>query len=127
MFAMWFRRIMGSVQNVVTNVSNQIKGDHNQVLNMVLVGGTSVPLLPRPICWNEHPQAGLGQAVWLAWDARLAPTLIGREAEMTSLRDWVHTGQSLSFLTIVAPGGQGKTRLAAEFGDECRRQGWRTG
>ncbi|MDZ4400782.1 tetratricopeptide repeat-containing protein [Hydrogenophaga sp.] len=108
-------------------MSNKVTGDHNQVFNLVMVGGTTVPLQPRPVRWNEQPQVGLGQAVWLAWDSRLSPTLVGREPELARLHEWVNADQALSFLTIVAPGGQGKTRLGAEFADECKLQGWNAG
>lgn len=127
MWRSWFRRLTVAAPDAQTHVANRIEGDHNQVLNLMVAGGATVPLQPRPVRWNEHPQGGLGEAVWLAWESRLAPMLVGREAELARLHEWANTEQALSFLTIVAPGGQGKTRLGAEFADACGQQGWRTG
>ncbi|MFD7934591.1 tetratricopeptide repeat protein [Streptomyces sp. NPDC059755] len=49
----------------------------------------------------------------------------GRETELSELRAWRDGGPRLAARWIHAPGGQGKTRLAARFADETRDGGWR--
>jgi predicted ATPase/class 3 adenylate cyclase len=44
----------------------------------------------------------------------LQPSLIGRSAELETLRRWFKEGTRL--LTLLGPGGMGKTRLATHFG-----------
>ena len=48
----------------------------------------------------------------------------GRETELTTLRRWRDEQARSALLLVHGPGGQGKTRLAAEFAAECRRAGW---
>jgi hypothetical protein len=45
---------------------------------------------------------------------------VGRQQELRLLREWRDGGSRLSALLVHGPGGQGKTRLAAEFADESR-------
>ncbi|MEU6984898.1 tetratricopeptide repeat protein [Streptomyces sp. NPDC046324] len=49
----------------------------------------------------------------------------GREAELADLRAWRDQGTRLSVRWMHAPGGQGKTRLAARFANETLQAGWR--
>ncbi|WP_432017961.1 hypothetical protein [Streptomyces sp. 1222.5] len=49
----------------------------------------------------------------------------GRETELAELRAWRDGGPRLAARWIHAPGGQGKTRLAAWFADETQDGGWR--
>ncbi|WP_137993207.1 tetratricopeptide repeat protein [Streptomyces vilmorinianum] len=49
----------------------------------------------------------------------------GREAELADLRAWRDQRARLAVRWMHAPGGQGKTRLAARFADETRQAGWR--
>ncbi|MET9435920.1 tetratricopeptide repeat protein [Streptomyces sp. NPDC006551] len=49
----------------------------------------------------------------------------GREAELADLRAWRDQGPRLAVRWMHAPGGQGKTRLAARFADETQQTGWR--
>ncbi|GGU00610.1 tetratricopeptide repeat protein [Streptomyces lateritius] len=49
----------------------------------------------------------------------------GREAELAELRAWRDQGPRLAARWMHAPGGQGKTRLAARFADETQQTGWR--
>jgi tetratricopeptide (TPR) repeat protein len=48
----------------------------------------------------------------------------GRETELAELRAWRDGGPRLAAHWIHAPGGQGKTRLAARFADETQDGGW---
>lgn len=49
----------------------------------------------------------------------------GRETELAELKAWRDGGPRLAAHWIHAPGGQGKTRLAARFADETQDGGWR--
>lgn len=49
----------------------------------------------------------------------------GREEELGSLRTWRDTDRHLSARWLHAPGGQGKSRLAAQFAQESRAAGWK--
>lgn len=49
----------------------------------------------------------------------------GREAELADLRAWRGQGPRFAVRWMHAPGGQGKTRLAARFADETQDGGWR--
>lgn len=48
----------------------------------------------------------------------------GRAAELAALRRWRDEGSRLAVRWLHAPGGQGKTRLADRFADECVGEGW---
>ena len=49
----------------------------------------------------------------------------GRENELAELRRWREEGPRLSVRWLHAPGGQGKTRLAAQFARESLTEGWK--
>ncbi|ROQ34504.1 tetratricopeptide repeat protein [Streptomyces sp. PanSC19] len=49
----------------------------------------------------------------------------GRDAELAELRAWRDQGPRLAVRWLHAPGGQGKTRLAARFADATQDEGWR--
>ncbi|WP_327250250.1 type VII secretion system-associated protein [Streptomyces sp. NBC_01244] len=48
----------------------------------------------------------------------------GREKELADLRHWRDHGPRLSVQWLHAPGGQGKSRLAAQFAKESEAAGW---
>lgn len=49
----------------------------------------------------------------------------GRDAELAALCAWRDQGPRLAVRWMYAPGGQGKTRLAARFADATQDEGWR--
>lgn len=49
----------------------------------------------------------------------------GRESEQDQLRNWSQTGLRLAARWLHAPGGQGKTRLAARVAEELIDAGWK--
>ncbi|MDV6287145.1 hypothetical protein R2F25_00625 [Streptomyces sp. UP1A-1] len=50
----------------------------------------------------------------------------GREAELARLRQWRDGGGTAAAVCwLHGPGGQGKSRLAAAFADECAAVGWK--
>ena len=106
------------------HVLTEVKGNHNHVVNLVLQGGAARVLSTRETLWNEFPQAGGGVAALLQWNTRLV-RLMGRDAELGVLRAWLETEHPVSFKVLHAPGGQGKSRLAAELTRDL--QGWRHG
>ncbi|MFJ6793860.1 tetratricopeptide repeat protein [Streptomyces sp. NPDC091268] len=48
----------------------------------------------------------------------------GREDDVTALRTWRDTPRRLAARWLHGPGGQGKSRLAAQLGAESRAEGW---
>lgn len=106
-------------------LSTRVDGDHNNVVNIVVQGGSTqvLPLRPKP--WTGLPQDSSNVAPLLMWQTRLAP-LLGRDQEMAQLRAWADSEYPVSIQLLHAQGGQGKTRLAGEFaaGLEGWRHGW---
>ncbi|MEV0664667.1 tetratricopeptide repeat protein [Actinomadura luteofluorescens] len=49
----------------------------------------------------------------------------GRRQELADLHRWRQEGPRLAARWLHAPGGQGKTRLAAQFAQESRADGWK--
>lgn len=114
----------GPPASPTAKVSTQVDGDNVNVVNVVVQGGAAWPLPMRTTLWTETPQDLQSVAALLRWNTRLAP-LLGREAELVHLRTWVESDASVSIQLLHAPGGQGKTRLAAEFASAL--EGWRHG
>jgi hypothetical protein len=105
----------------------RIAGDHNNVFNYIVQGGVTVPLPMRRTQWTPQLQDGAGVAALLGWQSRLVP-LLGREAAMVELRAWRDDDRfPLSIKLVSAPGGAGKTRLAAEFSEDEDAAGWQHG
>ncbi|MFE5963994.1 tetratricopeptide repeat protein [Streptomyces sp. NPDC056463] len=50
---------------------------------------------------------------------------VGREDDLARLDEWRDTGPRLAVRWLHGPGGQGKTRLAAEFAARSRAAGWK--
>jgi hypothetical protein len=48
----------------------------------------------------------------------------GREPELEALREWRDRPGAVAAMLLHAPGGQGKTRLAAQFAADCAASGW---
>jgi hypothetical protein len=65
-------------------------------------------------------------ALLSAYRADVVP-LIGRDAEMASLRQWLADEEPVSIRVMVGAGGRGKTRLALEFAREIAKDGWLAG
>ncbi|MFC8666272.1 tetratricopeptide repeat protein [Streptomyces sp. NPDC057199] len=49
----------------------------------------------------------------------------GRADELAALHEWRQTGPRLAARWLHGPGGQGKSRLAAQFATECVDAGWK--
>ena len=121
-----FGHAAAKVPSNTANNDIDVQGDNNNIVNNIvnitLQGGVTLPLTLQRDRWNVQPQGGGGVAALLEWRTRLAP-LIGREAELAGLAAWLQNGAPLSFMLLHADGGYGKTRLAAEFADlhpKCR-------
>jgi Tetratricopeptide repeat len=65
-------------------------------------------------------------ALLSAYRADVVP-LIGRDAEMASLRQWLAGQEPVSIRVMVGAGGRGKTRLALELAREIAKDGWLAG
>lgn len=81
----------------------------------------------RQLAGRAQPLRGHDPLAWLHWKSRLAPTLVGREREMASLRRWATEGRGVRARVLSGEGGTGKTRLAAELAQDLRDQGWQAG
>ena len=57
--------------------------------------------------------------------SRAVVPFTGRDSELADLRSWRDGDQSLAALWMYGPGGQGKTRLAAQLAAESAAAGWR--
>lgn len=80
----------------------------------------------------EHRLAQEPDSEWLVaqpsrmLNARYAVVdFTGRRTEQAGLAAWLDTGSRLAARWLHAPGGQGKTRLAAEFAVESAAAGWK--
>jgi tetratricopeptide (TPR) repeat protein len=56
---------------------------------------------------------------------RLVVPFVGREDDLNRLATWRDTGPRLAVRWLHGPGGQGKTRLAAEFAARSQAAGWK--
>ncbi|GAA2432111.1 hypothetical protein GCM10010405_13790 [Streptomyces macrosporus] len=80
--------------------------------------------------WERRPGAGPltdedPPSYALGAESAVVP-FTGREAELEQLRRWRDGGDTaMAVRWLHGPGGQGKTRLAAAFADECVAAGWK--
>ncbi|GAA0540507.1 tetratricopeptide repeat protein [Saccharopolyspora spinosporotrichia] len=81
---------------------------------------------------EEYRQAQPPDPEWLAelpsrmLNARYAVVdFTGRQDQLALLRQWRDTGPRLAARWLHAPGGQGKTRLAAQFAQDSLAAGWK--
>ena len=103
--------MFGLFSKSITTIKNTIFGSHNRVFN-IHNAKDCIAFHPQ-VDWNIRPQND-SFSVKLEWRTRLTE-LIGRSAEMQALQSWADSDAALSFKIIEAPGGTGKTRIAAEF------------
>jgi amino acid transporter/tetratricopeptide (TPR) repeat protein len=92
------------------------------------VFGDGVPVYLLTL-WRDAPEP---DAQWLQelpsrmLNARFAIVgFTGREEDLAQLRQWANDGPRLAVRWLHAPGGQGKTRLAAKFAAEAAATGWK--
>lgn len=91
------------------------------------VFGDGVPLY---VLQRWRPEARPDPAWLLALPSRMLNAryavvdFTGREKELADLRHWRDHGPRLSVQWLHAPGGQGKSRLAARFAEESAAAGW---
>ncbi|MGK5497807.1 tetratricopeptide repeat protein [Streptomyces sp. URMC 125] len=81
-----------------------------------------------PAKWRPPPET---DAKWLSelpsrmLNARFSVVpFTGRESELTALRQWRGSDPRLAVRWLHTPGGQGKTRLAAQFASDSAKAGW---
>lgn len=122
---MVLKKLFENFGGAKANIATRIRGTHNTVFNTVVQGGVVVPLPLRKTQWIPQLQGGAGVAALLGWQSRWVP-LLGREAALAELVAWRDEAFPLSIKLLSAPGGAGKTRLAAEF-SEHQAQGWQHG
>jgi tetratricopeptide (TPR) repeat protein len=81
-------------------------------------------LHPLPKHTRPSPNTSPGIASLLTWSSRIPAKLIGRDAEMADLHAWAEREDPVRLRVMHGGGGVGKTRLAVEFGDALRANGW---
>lgn len=80
----------------------------------------------RPV--RVAPHQSLDIFNLFSWRSRLAPTLVGRDADRERLLAWAKDdSKRLSLRLLTGPGGAGKSRLAAEVAQQLRDEGWISG
>ncbi len=116
------------MRDVTNTVVGPVTGDVLQV--GVVEGGIHQYYNSRRHIVETYPTAVQPDLTWLMeqpsrlLDARsqVVP-FVGRDAELRQLRDWRDSDPTrMSVLLLHAPGGQGKSRLAAEFAKQSRSQ-----
>jgi hypothetical protein len=92
----------------------------------VLPGRGPVYLLAEHRPAQEPDSEGLVAQPSRMLNARYAVVdFTGRGTEQAELAAWLHTGSRLAARWLHAPGGQGKTRLAAELAFQAAAAGWK--
>ncbi len=101
--------------------------EFNFIGNLSLGGRGNPPEQPikLSIPWDDlQPTFDLFSV--MRWSTRVS-RFVGRDEEMAALRDWATGSQTVSAKFVVAPGGMGKTRLAAEFAQQMIGEKWSAG
>ena len=105
--------IHGSHQQVgSSSVGVQNIGDNN-TFNISVQGIEPLHIVPWGIRCTFNKQSETD--VELLQPYRLAIKMIGRDADLDKLRNWLHSEPPISVRTLTAPGGAGKTRMAIEL------------
>ncbi len=104
----------------------QIQGDGNTV-----IAGTPYLELTRRTGLSRRigndPDTGRPNEIEVIGPFARSIDLIGRETELSDLRDWLHNGEPVSVRVLTGGAGLGKTRLALELVEEMAADGWRAG
>ena len=114
------------------DVQQQVRAENGFAYGVVdadiHVFGDGVPVYLL-LNWRSEPDA---DSTWVRelpsrmLNARFAVVgFTGRDGDLAKLHEWKDTGPRLGALWLHAPGGQGKTRLAAQFAAEAKAQGWK--
>jgi tetratricopeptide (TPR) repeat protein len=92
----------------------------------LLGDGTPLYILESYLCVPATDPQWLRELPSRMLSARFAVVgFTGRESEKGDLLEWCQTGPRLAVRWLYAPGGQGKTRLAAQVADELIGGGWK--
>lgn len=103
------------------------KSDSTRPDRDIAAVSTAEPFLlePFPLDAPETPRSGddVSLSVLLRGAARVVP-FIGRTTERSRLSAWRDTSDRLAVMLVFGRGGQGKTRLAAQFAQDTAAAGW---
>ena len=117
----WSRRRTGAISQAGTagfTVAN------TGVIGSITIGPATYVLEDFPLAPANHPAPKtLAPSRLLAARHRLVP-FTGREAELERLAGWRDGPAGVAARLVYASGGQGKTRLAAQFAAASAAEGW---
>ncbi len=87
--------------------------------------GEPAPLKKLTIPWRP-PQEKADLLSLLGWRTRISD-FAGQEDNLAILDAWAKSSLPISVKFVCGPGGAGKSRLAAQFGDSLQKQKWAAG
>jgi hypothetical protein len=83
------------------------------------------PFAIEPFGLPDRPEAlALRPPSWLLSAGAQVVSFWGRRSELIEIAEWRDSGNVNSLRLVHGPGGQGKTRFAAEFAAEFEESGW---
>jgi tetratricopeptide (TPR) repeat protein len=114
--------VAGSVVHGSVNQISGIQGDViiNDDRQLYLIDNFAVDRLALSV---DHARARPSRLLQARYEV---VTFVGREPELERLRSWRDSLKAVSILLVHGTGGQGKSRLALHFAQECVTAGWRT-
>jgi hypothetical protein len=116
----WARKWLMKLWVAERGVGVQVSGDGNSVV--VYAGAAELHL------WRKHARQATPKTELelLRVDLR-ATRLVGREADVAALRDWLADDRQVSVRCITGRAGMGKTRLGIELCALAEQSGWTAG
>ncbi|MCK9194635.1 MAG: tetratricopeptide repeat protein [Nevskia sp.] len=97
---------------------------HLDARTVVINGQPHAASLGIPWRLDPAPEALLSA---LHWQSRIPRTLYGRDEELADLRRWAEGPGQARVRIVYGEGGVGKTRLAFEFAEILKTEGWEAG
>ncbi|MYI79725.1 MAG: tetratricopeptide repeat protein, partial [Holophagales bacterium] len=76
---------------------------------------------------EDDPETGGPREIDVVQPFTRAIELVGRDAELGALWDWLQSDSRISVRVLTGDSGLGKTRLALELVDRLKEKGWRAG
>jgi tetratricopeptide (TPR) repeat protein len=109
------------------NQGASISGQGNTIVQIVGDGNQVVAEHPHLVLTRYLGRGQVRQELDLLSPYTMSTPLVGRDAEMTSLRAFLDDDQAIQVRVLTGGGGSGKTRLALELCNAVSDQGWAAG